>query len=147
MAEAAVDNWQPIWNAQVSISTPICVNFELCPGSGNLHISWFNFYALALVPPLPTKAYIHARTHFRGKKGTVKPVYNDHLMGYFSAFWSSCRWPYAIKMSSRRQKLLARVNWYCQSSLKHATKQITGKKFYHRGGHYRQVSLYFIISN
>ena len=25
--------------------------------------------------------------------GTVKPVYNDHLMGYFSAFWSSSRWP------------------------------------------------------
>ena len=24
---------------------------------------------------------------------TVKPVYNDHLMGYFSAFWSSSRWP------------------------------------------------------
>ena len=23
---------------------------------------------------------------------TVKPVYNDHLMGYFSAFWSSSRW-------------------------------------------------------
>ena len=22
---------------------------------------------------------------------TVKPVYNDHLMGYFSAFWSSSR--------------------------------------------------------
>ena len=26
---------------------------------------------------------------------TVKPVYNDHLMGYFSAFWSSSRWPRA----------------------------------------------------
>ena len=25
----------------------------------------------------------------------VKPVYNDHLMGYFSAFWSSSRWPRA----------------------------------------------------
>ena len=25
----------------------------------------------------------------------VKPVYNDHLMGYFSAFWSSARWPRA----------------------------------------------------
>ena len=25
--------------------------------------------------------------------GTVKPVYNDHLMGYLSAFWSSSRWP------------------------------------------------------
>ena len=24
---------------------------------------------------------------------TVKPVYNDHLMGYFSAFWTSSRWP------------------------------------------------------
>ena len=24
--------------------------------------------------------------------GTVKPVYNDRLMGYFSAFWSSSRW-------------------------------------------------------
>ena len=26
---------------------------------------------------------------------TVKPVYNNHLMGYFSAFWSSSRWPRA----------------------------------------------------
>ena len=26
---------------------------------------------------------------------TVKPVYNDHLLGYFSAFWSSSRWPRA----------------------------------------------------
>ena len=29
MPEAALDNWQPVWNAQVSISTPVCVNFEL----------------------------------------------------------------------------------------------------------------------
>ena len=26
---------------------------------------------------------------------TVKPVYNDHLTGYFPAFWSSSRWPRA----------------------------------------------------
>ena len=26
---------------------------------------------------------------------TVKPVYNDHLIGFFSAFWSSSRWPRA----------------------------------------------------
>ena len=26
---------------------------------------------------------------------TVKPVYNDHPIGYFSAFWSSSRWPLA----------------------------------------------------
>ena len=53
---------------------------------------------------------------------TVKPVYNDHLMGYFSAFWSSSRWPRATLMSSRRQTLLARVNWYLQSSLKRITE-------------------------
>ena len=29
------------------------------------------------------------------KAGTVKPVYNDHIMGYFSAFWISSRWPRA----------------------------------------------------
>ena len=26
---------------------------------------------------------------------TVKPISNDHLMGYYSAFWSSSRWPLA----------------------------------------------------
>ena len=31
---------------------------------------------------------------------TVKPVYNDHLMGYFSPFWSSSRWPRAIAFLS-----------------------------------------------
>ena len=30
-----------------------------------------------------------------GYTDTVKPVYNDHLMGYFSAFWSSSMWPRA----------------------------------------------------
>ena len=45
-------------------------------------------------------------------------------------------------MSSRGQTLLARVNWYLQSSLKHITKLITGNESYYRGGRYRQVSLY-----
>ena len=26
---------------------------------------------------------------------TVKPVYNDHIMEYLPAFWSSSRWPRA----------------------------------------------------
>ena len=47
MPEAALDNWQPVWNAQVSISTPVCVNLELRPGAGDIHIYWFNFDALA----------------------------------------------------------------------------------------------------
>ena len=33
---------------------------------------------------------LHPRASFAD---TVKPVYNDHLMGYLSAFWSSSRWP------------------------------------------------------
>ena len=45
-------------------------------------------------------------------------------------------------MSSRRQKLLARVHWYLLSSLKHITELITGIESYYRGGRYRQVSLY-----
>ena len=47
MPEAALDNWQPVWNAEVSISTSVCVNFELRPGAGDIHICWFNFDALA----------------------------------------------------------------------------------------------------
>ena len=47
MPEAALDNWQPVWNAQVSISTPVCVNFELRPGAGDIHICWFHSDALA----------------------------------------------------------------------------------------------------
>ena len=78
------------------------------------------------------------------RASTVKPVYNDHLMRYFSAFWSSSRWPRATKMSSTRQTLLARVNCCLQSSLKHITELITGNKSYYRGGRYRQVSLYDI---
>ena len=45
--EAALDNCQPVWNTQVSISTPVRVNFELRPCAGDIHICWFNFNALA----------------------------------------------------------------------------------------------------
>ena len=62
MPEAAVDNWQPVWNAQVSISTPVCVNFELRPGAGDVHICWFNFDALAQGNAYtPTKELINYR--------------------------------------------------------------------------------------
>ena len=47
MPEAALDTWQHVWNAQVSISTPACVNFELRPGAGHTHVCWFKFDTLA----------------------------------------------------------------------------------------------------
>ena len=52
---------------------------------------------------------------------TVEPVYNDHLMGYFSAFWSSFRWPKATHC------------WI-----------MTGNNFHYSDGRYRQVSLYLM---
>ena len=45
--QATLDNWRPVWNAQVFISTPVCIDFELCTGSGDIHICWLNFYAPA----------------------------------------------------------------------------------------------------
>ena len=48
-------------------------------------------------------------------------------------------------MSSSRQNLLARVNWYLQSPLKHITELNTGNKSYYRGGPYKQLSLYIYI--
>ena len=46
-SEAALDNWQPIWNEQGLMSTPVGVNVELHAGPGDIHICWFNFTALA----------------------------------------------------------------------------------------------------
>ena len=43
MPEAALENWQPVSNAQVSISTPMCVNLDLRPGAGDIHIYRFKF--------------------------------------------------------------------------------------------------------
>ena len=48
-------------------------------------------------------------------------------------------------MSSRRQKLLARINWYLQFSLKHITEWIACNKLYYRGGRYRQFSPYHTV--
>ena len=47
MSEAILDNWQPVWNAQVSISTSVCISFELRPDSSDTHICWFKLYTLA----------------------------------------------------------------------------------------------------
>ena len=62
MPEAALDNWQPVWNAQVSMSTPVCVNFELRPGAGHIHNCWLNLDALAHRNAYkPTKELINYR--------------------------------------------------------------------------------------
>ena len=46
-------------------------------------------HALVFEVEVGIAAYVYQKDY------TVKPVYNDHPMGYFSAFWSSSRWPRA----------------------------------------------------
>ena len=41
------------------------------------------------------KLIIDITFFFKVSADTVIPVYNDQLMGYFSAFWGSSRWPTA----------------------------------------------------
>ena len=36
--EAALDNWPRVWNAHVSFSPPVCVDFELRPVSGDTYL-------------------------------------------------------------------------------------------------------------
>ena len=38
VAEDALDNWQPVWNAHILILTSVCVDFELRSGSADIHI-------------------------------------------------------------------------------------------------------------
>ena len=81
MPEAALGNWQPVWNGQVSISTPVCVNFELRPGFGDIHICWFNCLCSGMGNAhKPTKEPINHRgpsgdrTHYLQKEhsGSIK---------------------------------------------------------------------------
>ena len=51
MPEATLENMQLVWNAQVSISTPVCVNFELRSSYGDMHMCWFNIDALEHINP------------------------------------------------------------------------------------------------
>ena len=44
---------------------------------------------------IPHNRRRYPSTHTCECANTVTPVSNDHLMGYFSAFWSSSRWPLA----------------------------------------------------
>ena len=60
------------------------------------HSPWINEFLLFM--PLPSSHLDKAgsRVSFVDMlTGTVKPVYNNHLMGYFSAFWSSSKRPRA----------------------------------------------------
>ena len=56
MPEAPLDNWQIVWNAQVSIATPGCVNFELCPGAGCPLVSRRS-WGLKLLPFFPNQCH------------------------------------------------------------------------------------------
>ena len=58
-----------------------------------LHIRYIYFFYISI--DLHPQAYTTMYIFMVHVSNTVKPVYNDHVMGYFSAFWSSSRWPRA----------------------------------------------------
>ena len=75
------------------LSRPQCVNplyTEFLWSNTNIFFTLFHSSTLIcsrlLLPSLPLRYFS------KFCLGTMKPVYNNHLMGYFSAFWSSSRW-------------------------------------------------------
>ena len=67
----------------VSISTPVCVNFELRPGAGDIHICWFNFDALAQGNAYkPTKEPIN----YRGPGGDRTHDIHTYIHTYIHTF-------------------------------------------------------------
>ena len=87
-----------------------CLLPSLFRNSGNKHgdfSPFWNYWSVLIFSSEKTLTmrciwvvgWLHGMTPGRGVGDgslyTVKPVYNDHLMGYFSAFWSSSRWPRA----------------------------------------------------
>ena len=48
-----------------------------------------------VVESIKTTSMEDVSTRVIEKINTVKAFYNDHPMGYVSAFWSSSRWPLA----------------------------------------------------
>ena len=63
----------------ISTATILCETFN----------SWLTFCTS------PNYFVLCYHTHIICRPCTVKPVDNDHLMGNFSAFWGSSRWPRA----------------------------------------------------
>ena len=93
----------------------ICLHYN---ASVKLNLSEvFGVYLISIGEPKTTLSYTN----------TVKPVYNDHLMGYFSASEAG---------------IVSKSILVYSVFIKHFTDLITGNKFYYRGGRYRQVSLY-----
>ena len=85
----ALDDWQPLWNAEVSISTPVHVNYELCPGAGDIHFCWFNFDSMAQeFAYKPTKEPMN----YRGTVGIELTTSRLMQHGQLSSTIASCHW-------------------------------------------------------
>ena len=116
----------------VSISTPVCVNFELRPGAGDIHICWFNFDALAQGNAYkPTKEPINYRgpggdrTHDLQTEATPPaascpalqrsnsrpPDWGNSASCQLSSTYASCHWNRAKKRNSNDMPVAALDNW------------------------------------
>ena len=81
------------WTEHGSITVVLCAKFQDDWAIEKNVMDWRNFARFEFKMSFGGYPILHC---IRGSVlCTVKPVYNDHLMGYFSAIWSSSRWPRA----------------------------------------------------
>ena len=109
LRDAVHDQWWALRQSRVkrlvhNLHCPIPAGIE----AGGGHIPYWRPYccSASLVTSLRINSLVHIFASlfsyvanemllFHYFSRTVKPGYNYHLMGYFSAFWSSSRWPRA----------------------------------------------------
>ena len=113
MPEAALDNWQPVWNAQVSISTLVCVNFELRPGAGDIHICFFLILML-WHRETHINPHIHTYIHFYSGicTGTGNIFIGEFCMNMLRWFGEST--PKWLSFKMRLSFWLQLTYWYDQ---------------------------------
>ena len=106
-----------IWNINW-LCCRICI---ICRGPGSLHWSLLFVFHGGFCSLYFGSCSLLITNHYPiTRHYTRKPVYNDHLMEYFSAFWSYVAKEHLDEL--QKAEIVSRVNWYLQSSLKHITE-------------------------
>ena len=98
--EAALDNWQPVWNAQVSISTPVCVNLTIL--YDGLFIGYLHVVSLGDFRPVTINDFFIEQQFVQVDFEAVH--YDDVIMGQIASQITSLTIVYSIVYSSTDQR-------------------------------------------
>ena len=95
----------------VSISTPVCVNFELRPGAGDIHICWFNFDALAQGNAYKPHKGTDKLSWTKRGSNSRPPDWGNSASCQLSSTYASRHWNRAKKRNSNDVPVAALDNW------------------------------------